>query len=136
MLALGATITTNKRDIAAADFFTGLFETALDEGEVVTAISFDVPEHGAYSKFPNPASRYAMVGVYVAKAGGDVRVAITGAGDDGVFRHTGLEQALTADWSAAAVDGVSVSSAGLMSDMHGSAEYRAHLIKVMTKRAL
>ena len=136
VMALGATIHTDKRDIAAADYFTGMFETALDEGEVITAVSFPKPETAAYVKFPNPASRYAMVGVFVAKTGSGVAVAVTGAGQDGVFRHDGLEAALNGSFSADAVEGVSVDESGLMSDMHASADYRAHLITQMTKRAV
>ncbi|MEM1272928.1 MAG: xanthine dehydrogenase family protein subunit M [Pseudomonadota bacterium] len=135
-LALGATIVTNIREIPAADYFQGMFDTALDEGEVITAIRFPDPERGAYAKFPNPASRYAMVGVFVAQTGGDIRVAVTGAGESGVFRHAGIETALAADFSAQAVDGVSVSADGLLSDLHGDAEYRAALIKAMAKRAV
>ncbi len=136
VLGLGATVKTDRRSIEADDFFTDLFETALESGEIVTAVTFPSVERSAYSKFPNPASRYAMVGVFVAKMAGGVRVAVTGAGADGVFRHAGLEAALSADFSAEAVDGVEVSSDGLMSDIHGSAEYRAHLVKVMAKRAV
>ena len=136
VMALGATIHTDKRDIAAADYFTGMFETALDEGEVITAVSFPKPETAAYVKFPNPASRYAMVGVFVAKTGSGVAVAVTGAGQDGVFRHDGLEAALNGSFSADAVEGVSIDEGGLMSDMHASADYRAHLITQMTKRAV
>ncbi len=136
VLGLGATIKTNRRGIAADDFFTGLFETALDAKEVITSVVFPKAERSAYAKFPNPASRYAMVGVFVAKTTSGVRVAVIGAGSDGVFRHAGLEAALSADFSAEAVDGVDVSSDELMSDMHGSAEYRANLIKVMAKRAV
>ena len=137
LLALGATIHTNSRDIAAADYFQGMFQTALDDSEIITSVSFQAPAAGGYGKFPNPASRYAMAGVFVAKSvDGDVRVAVTGAGDNGVYRHAGLEAALSADWSAAAVDVVEVSADGLMSDLHGTADYRAHLIKVMAKRAL
>ena len=137
LLALGATIHTNTREIAAADYFTGMFATALTDDEIITAVSFQAPAVGGYGKFPNPASRYAMAGVFVAKSvEGDVRVAVTGAGDNGVYRHTGLEAALSADWSAASVDAVEVSADGLMSDLHGNATYRANLIKVMTKRAL
>ena len=137
MLALGATIVTSSREIAADDFFTGLFETALEDGEIVVAVAFDTPVKAAYSKFPNPASRYAMTGVFVAKAAdGSVRVAVTGAGSDGVFRHVGLEDALAADWSADAASRVGVDSADLLSDIHGSAEYRANLVKVMAKRAI
>lgn len=136
MLALGATIITNQREIAAEDFFTGLFETALEEGEMVTAVTFEAPETCGYAKFPNPASRYAMTGVFVAKNGGDVRVAVTGAGGDGVFRATELEEALAANFDASALEGKSVASSGLMSDIHASAEYRANLVVVMAKRAV
>jgi carbon-monoxide dehydrogenase medium subunit len=135
-LALGATIKTDRREISADDFFKGLFETALEEDEIITSVSFPQPEKAAYVKFPNPASRYALVGVFVAKTAGGVRVAVTGAGDDGVFRATALEQALSGNFSASALDGVSVSDDGLMSDIHASAEYRAHLITVMAKRAV
>ena len=137
LLALGATIHTNSREIAAADYFTGMFATALTDDEIITAVSFQAPTVGGYGKFPNPASRYAMAGVFVSKSvEGEVRVAVTGAGDNGVYRHAGLEAALSADWSAASVDAVEVSADGLMSDLHGNATYRANLIKVMTKRAL
>ena len=137
LLALGATIHTNTRDIAAEDYFKGMFLTALDDMEIITAVSFQAPVAGGYGKFPNPASRYAMAGVFVAKSvDGEVRVSVTGAGDNGVYRHAGLEAALFADWSASAVDAVEVSADGLMSDLHGTAAYRANLIKVMAKRAL
>lgn len=136
MLALNALIITNKREIAADDFFTGLFETALDEGELITAITFEAPEKAGYAKFPNPASRYALTGVFVAKGSGGVRVAITGAGSNGVFRQHAMEQALSANWSPGAIAGVNVDSTGLMSDLHASAEYRANLVKVMAKRAV
>ena len=136
VMALGATIHTDKRDIAAADYFTGMFETDLDEAEVITAISFPKPETAAYVKFPNPASRYAMVGVFVAKSASGVAVAITGAGQDGVFRHDGLEAALNNSFKADAVDEVAVDDSSLMNDMHASADYRAHLIVEMTKRAV
>jgi len=135
-LALGATIKTNAREIAAEDFFEGMFDTALDDGEIITSISFPDADKAAYAKFPNPASRYAMVGVFVAVVGGETRVAITGAGEDGVFRHQGLEAALGADFSAGAVDGVEIDADGLLSDLHGSADYRAALIKAMAKRAV
>ena len=135
-LALGATIKTNRRDIAADDFFAGLFETALDDGEIVTAVSFPIPEKAAYEKFPNPASRYALVGVFVAKGGDGVRVAVTGAGQDGVFRVAAMEEALAANFSADAVAGIGVAADGLNSDMHASSEYRAHLIGVMAQRAV
>lgn len=137
MLALGATIVTNTREIPAEEFFTGLFETALEAGEIVVAVTFDAPAKAGYSKFPNPASRYAMAGVFVAKTGdGSVRVAVTGAGSNGVFRHAGLEAALAANWSVDAAAGVDVDASDLLSDLHGSAEYRANLVKVMAKRAV
>lgn len=136
VLALGATIRTNKREIAADDFFQGMFTTALDQGELITAVSFVAPERAAYIKFKNPASRYAMVGVFVAKGPKGVRVAVTGAGQGGVFRHSAAEAALAANWSPAALDGVTISPDGLNSDIHASAEYRAHLVGVITKRAV
>jgi len=135
MLALGATIITNKREVAADKFFTGLFETALKDGEIVTGVSFTAPAKAGYEKFPNPASRYAIVGVFVAK-GKDVRVAVTGAGDDGVFRPKALETALSKSFDAGALDGVKVSASNLMTDMHATADYRASLIGVMAKRAV
>ncbi len=136
VLALGATIKTNRRSIDADSYFQGMFATALEPGEIITAVEFPVPEKAAYVKFPNPASRYAMVGVFVAKGPKGVRVAVTGAGQNGVHRHTAFEQALTKSWSAAALDGIATPSAGLNSDIHGSAEYRAHLVGVMAKRAV
>ncbi len=135
VLGLGATVQTNKRRIAADDFFKGLFETALEDGEIVTAVSFPKPEKAGYAKFPNPASRYAMVGVFVAKTGAGVRVAVTGAGPV-VFRQREMEQALSANFSADALTSIRVSPAGLNSDIHGSAEYRAHLVGVMARRAV
>ncbi len=135
-LALGATITTNKRSIAADDYFQGMFATALGADEVITSVSFPIPAKAAYVKFKNPASRYAMVGVFVAKGPKGVRVAITGAGQNGVFRHGGFEKALGANWSAAALDGVATAADGLNSDIHASAEYRAHLCGVIAKRAV
>jgi carbon-monoxide dehydrogenase medium subunit len=136
LLALGATVVTNSREIAADDFFTGLFETALEDGEIITAIRFDAPEKAAYEKFRNPASRYAIAGVFVAKTGSGVRVAVTGAGDNGVFRQADMEAALAQNFAPAAVEGVSVPADGLMSDIHASSEYRANLVKVMAKRAV
>jgi carbon-monoxide dehydrogenase medium subunit len=136
MLALDATIVTNTRSIAAAEFFTGLFETALEPGEIVTAVTFTAPAKAGYSKFPNPASRYAMTGVFVAQGANGVRVAVTGAGDDGVFRSAEIEAALANNFSASALDGVSVPHDSLMSDLHASAEYRANLVVVMAKRAV
>ncbi|MEE8546180.1 MAG: xanthine dehydrogenase family protein subunit M [Alphaproteobacteria bacterium] len=135
LVALGATVHTNSRQIAAADFFTGLFETALDDGEIVTAVSFPVPTKAGYAKFPNPASRYPIVGVMAAQTGGGARVAVVGAGPC-VFRAGDIEAALAGNFSAAALDGVSVSAEGLNSDIHASAEFRAHLVTVMAKRAV
>ncbi len=136
LLAMGATIITDKRTIPADKFFKGLFETSLKDGEIVTAIEFTAPAKAAYSKFPNPASRYAMTGVFVVKDKDGVKVAVTGAGEGGVFRHKGLEAALDKKFDAASVDAVKVDAKGLMSDMHATADYRAALIKVMTKRAV
>ncbi len=136
-LALGATITTNKRAIAADDFFQGMFTTALEPDEIITAVEFPLPvEKSAYEKFRQPASRYAMVGVFVAKGPAGVRVAVTGAGQNGVFRVPEMEAALAKSWSPDAIAGVKVSPEGLNSDIHGSAAYRAHLITVMAKRAV
>lgn len=135
-LALGATIRTNMREIAAADYFTGLFETALEEGEIITAIHFPKPEKAGYEKFRNPASRYAMVGVFVAKTASGARVAVTGAGANGVFRAEAFEQALSTSFSADAIKDVKASAEGLNSDIHADAAYRAHLIGVMARRAL
>jgi carbon-monoxide dehydrogenase medium subunit len=135
-LALGATFITSKRRIAADDYFKGVFETALEPGELITQVSFPVPQKAAYMKFANPASRYALVGVFVAKTAGGVRVAVTGAGENGVFRSRELEAALNANFSPAAVDGVSVPTSGINTDIHADADYRAHLIKVMAKRAV
>ncbi|WP_026619985.1 aerobic carbon-monoxide dehydrogenase medium subunit [Ensifer sp. WSM1721] len=137
MLALDAVIVTDRREISAGDFFIGLFETALEEGEIITAVRFEAPARAAYQKFPNPASRYAMTGVFVvSRDNGDVRVAVTGAGSDGVFRHPGLEAALSANWAPDAVANVTIEAADLLSDLHASAAYRANLVKVMTKRAV
>ncbi|HWG04612.1 MAG TPA: xanthine dehydrogenase family protein subunit M [Beijerinckiaceae bacterium] len=135
-LALAATIVTSKRRIAADEFFRGLFETALDDGEIIIEVSFPVPDKAAYEKFPQPASRFALVGVFVAKRSEDVRVAVTGAGGDGVFRVRAFEDALKDDFSPKAIEGIAVSSDGLASDIHADAEYRAHLIGVMTRRAV
>ncbi|OCP38240.1 FAD binding domain-containing protein [Ensifer sp. LC163] len=137
MLALDATIVTDRREIAAGDFFTGLFETALEDGELVTAITFEAPAKAAYQKFANPASRYAMAGVFVARRdNGDVRVAVTGAGSSGVFRHKGMETALSSNWSPDALANVPVDASDLLSDIHADATYRANLVKVMAKRAV
>ena len=137
VLALGATIKTNKRSIAADEFFKGLFTTALADGEIITAVSFPVQAKAGYSKFPNPASRFALTGVFVAKTpAGDVRVAATGASQNGVMRVPAIEAALKANWSAGALDSVTISTDGLLADIHGSSAYRANLIKVMAQRAV
>jgi carbon-monoxide dehydrogenase medium subunit len=137
LLALDATVKTNKRSIKADDFFTGMFSTALEDGEIITAVSFPIPAKAGYSKFPHPASRFALTGVFVAKtAAGDVRVAGTGASQSGVMRVPAIEAALKANWSAAALDGVTISADGMMSDIHGTSDYRANLIKVMAQRAV
>lgn len=136
MLALGATIITNKREIAADKFFKGLFETALKEDEMITAVSFTAPAKAGYAKFPNPASRYAITGVFVAKGKDGVRAAVTGAGDDGVFRSKEVEAALAKKFEADALAGVKISAKNLMGDIHASPEYRANLVAVMAKRAV
>lgn len=136
LVALGATVKTDKREIAAEDFFTGLFETALEEGELVTAVTFEAPATAGYEKFRNPASRYALTGVFVARRDDGVRVGVNGAGDDGVFRSKEVEEALSKSFEPSALDGVTVPSGDLMSDIHASADYRANLIVVMAKRAV
>ena len=136
MLALGATIVTNKRHIAADDYFKGLFTTALDPAEIIIAIGFQNPEKAGYAKFAQRASRFALVGVFVAKTAAGVRVAVTGAGEKGVFRVPSLEAALAKDFSVAALAGQSVPATGLMSDLHAPADYRAALIPVMAERAV
>lgn len=137
MMALNAQIITNKRTIDTDDFFVGMFETALDEDEIVVAVEFPAPAKAAYAKFPNPASRYAMAGVFVAKLkNGMARVGVSGAGSDGVFRHEGMEAALASDWSAEAIADCGVDAADMLGDIHASPEYRAHLVKVMAKRAI
>ena len=135
-IGLGATIVTSSREIAADDFFVGLFETALEEEEIVTAVRFPKPKRAAYMKFPNPASRYALVGVFVAETDSGVRVAVTGAGQDGVFRVAEMEAALGKSFAPDAVASIAVPDDDLNSDIHASAEYRAHLITVMAKRAV
>ncbi|MEP5152806.1 FAD binding domain-containing protein, partial [Planktotalea sp.] len=135
-LASGATIKTNAREIAADDFFDGLFTTALEEGEIITGVDFPIPEAAHYEKFVQPASRFALVGVFVAKYADGVRVAVTGASEDGVFRWSDAEAALSANFSADALDGLSVDADGMIGDLHGTKEYRAHLVNVITKRAV
>ncbi|MGH6988440.1 MAG: FAD binding domain-containing protein [Stellaceae bacterium] len=135
VVALGATVTTNKRKIAADEFFKGMFETALAPDEIVTSVSFPIPEKAAYMKFPNPASRYAIVGVFVAKTGNNVRVGVTGAGPS-VFHWSEAEAALAKSWNADALKSLSVKADGLNTDIHASSEYRAHLVGVMARRAV
>jgi aerobic carbon-monoxide dehydrogenase medium subunit len=134
-LALNAIIHTTKRKIPAEKFFKGMFETDLKKGELIESIEFEIPEKSSYAKFPNPASRYAVVGVFVAKFKKDVRVAITGAASC-VFREKELENILTTNFSSSAIDNVNISSDGFNEDIHASAEYRAHIVKVMTKKAV
>jgi aerobic carbon-monoxide dehydrogenase medium subunit len=137
LLALGATVKTNKRSIAADDFFKGLFTTALEDGEIITEVAFPVPAKAAYAKMRHPASRFALTGVFVAKTkAGDIRVAATGASQSGVIRVPAIEAALKSNWSAAALDGVTISASGMLSDIHGSSDYRANLVKVMAQRAV
>ena len=136
VLASGATVVTDRRRIAADDYFHGLFTTALEDGEIITAVIFPVPQKAAYIKFDQPASRFALTGVFVAKYAGGVRVAVTGAGNNGVFRWTDAERALSADFLASAIAGLKVDAAGMLADRHGSAAYRANLVKVLTGRAV
>ena len=135
VIALGATVQTSKRAIPAEEFFTGMFETALEDDEIVTSVSFPLPEAAAYMKFENPASRYAIVGVFVAKTGGEVRVGVTGA-TGCAHRGLRLEAALGGELDAGGIDAVELPVEQMNSDIHASAEYRAHLVKVMTKRAV
>ncbi len=136
VLASGATVVTNKRKIAADDYFQGMFTTALDEGEFVTGVTFPIPEKAAYIKFNQPASRFALTGVFVAKYKGGVRVAVTGASNEGVFRWAEAEAALSNSFSADAISGLTASADGLIHDLHGSPAYRANLVKVLTGRAV
>jgi carbon-monoxide dehydrogenase medium subunit len=136
VLALGATIVTDRRRIEAASYFQGMFTTALAPDELMTEISIPIPQRSNYEKFRNPASRYAMAGVFVAAGPGWVRVAVTGAGQGGVFRHTAMEQALARDFSASAIAGIATPAADMVGDIHGSAEYRAHLVGIMAQRAV
>jgi len=135
-LASGATVVTNRRRIAADDFFKGMFETALEEGEIVTEVVFPIPDSAAYAKFLQPASRFPLTAVFVAKYANGVRVAVTGASNSGVFRWKEAEAALSANFTGAAVEGLSCPADGMIADLHGTAAYRAHLVGVMTKRAV
>src|SRR5712675_3185289 len=135
-LGLGATIITNKRRIEADDFFKGLFETALEPDEIVTKVQFPKVNKAGYVKFPNPASRYALVGVFVSKRSSEIRVAVTGAGSNGVFRVTSFEEALKKRFGAKSLEGMTIPADGMNSDIHGSAEYRAHLVGVLARRAV
>ena len=134
-LGLGATIVTNKRRIGADEFFKGLFETALEDDEIITKVQFPKVNKAAYVKFPNPASRYALVGVFVSKRGSEIRVAVTGAGASGVFRVTAFEEALKKRFGPKSLEGMTIPADGMGSDIHGSAEYRAHLVGVLARRA-
>ena len=135
-LASGATIVTNAREIAADDYFQGMFTTALEEGEIITAVKFPIPEAANYQKFLQPASRFALVGVFVAKYADGVRVAVTGASEDGVFRWSEAEAALSKEFRGDAVMDLKVDPANMIGDLHGTKEYRAHLVGVLTKRAV
>lgn len=136
LMALDGRVRTNTREMSAEDFFAGLFTTALEENEIITEVVLPIPKRFGYCKFRNPASRFALVGVAVAETGDGVRVAVTGAGADGVFRAETLEQALSGNFSGSALDGVKADTSNLMSDLHADAEYRAHLITVLAKRAV
>jgi carbon-monoxide dehydrogenase medium subunit len=136
VLALNATIVTNKRKIAADKYFKGLFETALGKGEFILQVVFPLPKRAAYTKFPNPASRFAMVGVFVADHGKEVRVAVTGASESGVYRAKDMEAALKKKFAAQSLDAIKVSTKGIMSDIHADAPYRAHLVGVIARRAV
>jgi len=129
-------IRTDRREIAADAFFVDLFETALEEGEIITGVTFPLPEKASYQKFKQPASRFALAGVFVAKYAGEVRVAVTGASESGVFRWAAAEAALSADFTPQALSGLSLDADGMIADVHGSAAYRAHLVGVMARRAV
>ncbi|WP_135503374.1 FAD binding domain-containing protein [Roseovarius aestuariivivens] len=136
VLGSGATVVTNSREIAADDYFQGMFATALEEGEIITEVKFPVPEKACYMKFEQPASRFALVGVFVAKYADGVRVAVTGASEEGVFRWTEAEEKLNSDFSSSALEGMSPPADNMISDLHGSGAYRAHLVGVMARRAV
>jgi carbon-monoxide dehydrogenase medium subunit len=135
-LGLGATIITNKRRIAADDFFTGMFSTALEDNEIITKVSFPIAKKAGYEKFKHPASGFALVGVFVSKRGSEIRVAVTGAGANGVFRVKSFEEALKKRFAPKSIEGMTIPATGMNSDIHASAEYRAHLVGVMARRAL
>jgi aerobic carbon-monoxide dehydrogenase medium subunit len=136
VLASGATVVTNRRKIAADDYFQGMFTTALDEGEIITEVVFPIPQKAAYVKFNQPASRFALTGVFVAKYPGGVRVAVTGASASGVFRWAEAEAALSANFAAGAIAALTVDASGMIGDLHGTQAYRANLVKVLTGRAV
>jgi len=135
-LGLGATIITNKRRIAADDYFTGMFSTALEPGEIIVKVSFPIPKKAGYQKFRNQASRFALVGVFVSKRGSEIRVAVTGAGSNGVFRVGSFEEALKKRFAPKSLEGLTIPADGINADIHGSADYRAHLVGVMARRAV
>jgi aerobic carbon-monoxide dehydrogenase medium subunit len=135
-LGLGATIVTNQRSIEADEFFKGMFETALEPTEIITKVTFPLPKKAAYEKFRNPASRFALVGVFVSKRSSEIRVAVTGAGQQGVFRVPSFEEALKTRFSPKSLEGLTIPPTNLNSDIHGSAEYRAHLVGVLARRAV
>ncbi|MBV9556817.1 MAG: xanthine dehydrogenase family protein subunit M [Pseudolabrys sp.] len=135
-LGLGATIITNKRRIAADDFFTGMFSTALEENEIIVKVSFPIAKKAGYEKFKHPASGFALVGVFVSKRGADIRVAVTGAGANGVFRVKSFEEALKKRFAAKTLEGMTIPANGMNADIHAGADYRAHLVGVMARRAL
>src|SRR5664279_5462651 len=136
VLGLGATIITNKRRIAADDYFKGMFDTALEADEIITKVQFPIAKKAAYEKFKHPASGFALVGVFVSKRGSDIRVAVTGAGSNGVFRVPSFEEALKKRFSPKSIEGMTIPADGMNADIHGSAEYRAHLVAVLARRAL
>jgi carbon-monoxide dehydrogenase medium subunit len=136
VLGLGATVITNKRRIAADDYFKGMFDTALEPDEIITKVQFPIAKKAAYEKFKHPASGFALVGVFVSKRGSDIRVAVTGAGSNGVFRVKSFEEALKKRFSPKSIEGMTIPADGMNTDIHGSAEYRAHLVGVLARRAL